>query len=676
MRRLLAPWTLVFAACSSSEQTPADGGDPLDGSVVDSVSSDAPSDGASDVIPLPDTASPETTVDSGPIVAPQPLSPFIVVDQFGYRTSAEKIAVVRSPVKGFDSATPFTPGAKFALVDARTGAKLLEAAPAAWSGGATDASSGDKAWWFDFSSVATKGDYFVLDTTNNVRSDVFRIADDVYRDVLRHSVRMFFYQRDGFAKDAKYAGAAWADGAAHLSNCGLYTDGSSKKDLKGGWFDAGDLNKYTNWGASDALELLRAYTENPTAFFDDYGIPESGNGVADLLDETKHELDWLVRMQNADGSVLSIVGNDAPKDPAFGGSKDTRPSTATGPCMYGPATTAASHTTAAALAYASIVYRSAAGAAAAYPGFADDVLARAKKAWDWAEANPGVVFFNAGKVGAGEQEVDAKGRKVKRLQAAVMLYEATSDTKYRAIVDANYKDIQLGGSGYVDAFDTENSETLLEYTKIPGATSTVTSDIKTKYKGGLASAHNLGALKANPDPYLAYLYVYTWGSNQVKAAQGNLLLDAIAYGVDATVTADVTRGAERYVHYIHGVNPFSMVYLSNMGGAGAYQSITRIYHSWFAKGSDWDAAGVSKYGPPPGYLVGGPNPSYKWDGCCPAGCSGFSCGAAMPSPPAGQPDQKAYKDFNDSWPLNSWSISEPSDGYQAKWVRLLSKFVK
>jgi endoglucanase len=45
------------------------------------------------------------------------------------------------------------------------------------------------------------------------------------------------------------------------------------------------------------------------------------------------------------------------------------------------------------------------------------------------------------------------------------------------------------------------------------------------------------------------------------------------------------------------------------------------------------------------------------------------------SPPAGQPAQKSYTDFNDSWPLDSWSVTEPDDGYQAQYVRLLSKFV-
>ena len=129
------------------------------------------------------------------------------------------------------------------------------------------------------------------------------------------------------------------------------------------------------------------------------------------------------------------------------------------------------------------------------------------------------------------------------------------------------------------------------------------------------------------------------------------------------------------MHYVHGVNPLQIVYLSNMGAFGAAKSVTRFFHSWYAKGSNWDAASVSTYGPPPGYLTGGPNPDYTWDACCPGNCNGVSCGAAQPSQPAAQPDQKAYLDFNDPWPLDSWSISEPDDGYQAKYVRLLSKFV-
>ena len=82
----------------------------------------------------------------------------------------------------------------------------------------------------------------------------------------------------------------------------------------------------------------------------------------------------------------------------------------------------------------------------------------------------------------------------------------------------------------------------------------------------------------------------------------------------------------------------------------------------------------------PGFLTGGPNPSYNWDACCPSNCSSAAnnamCGSAAPSPPRGQPQQKAYKDFNNGWPLNSWSVTEPSNGYQVAYIRLLSKFVR
>ena len=35
-------------------------------------------------------------------------------------------------------------------------------------------------------------------------------------------------------------------------------------------------------------------------FGDDFGIPESGNGLPDLLDEIQVELEWLKRMQPSD----------------------------------------------------------------------------------------------------------------------------------------------------------------------------------------------------------------------------------------------------------------------------------------------------------------------------------------------------------------------------------------
>ena len=536
----------------------------------------------------------------------------------------------------------------------------------AWNGGATDSSSGDKAWWFDFSSVTTPGDYFVLDETANVRSAVFTLSTDVYRDVLVQTTRMYYYQRDGIAKDAKYAGADWADGVAHPqdSMCGLYSDGSAPQDLHGGWFDAGDQNRYTNWGASDVIELLRAYVENPGAFTDDTNIPESGNGVPDILDEAKWELDWMARMQQSNGSVLSIAGHAGASPP----------STDTSPCRYGPANTSATFTSAAAFASASIVFASVSGAATAYPGYAAGLKTRAENAWTWAVANPNVQFFNAqNNIGAGEQEVsDATGLLQKKLQAAVFLFELTGTATYQTFFDAN--DSSLLSS--FNPFHMEPIDTALEYAKAKGATASVAQGITSSFKSNVEGSGYFGAMTSNKDPYLAYLQAYTWGSNQDKAGQGNMFADVAAFGIDGEASAQATKYAARYVHYVHGVNPIHLVYLSTMGDYGAESSVTRFFHSWFGHGTDWDAFGVSKYGPPPGYLTGGPNPSYAWDGCCPSNCSGNSCGAAQLSPPTGQPNQKSYLDFNDSWPLDSWQVTEPDDGYQAQYVRLLSKFVQ
>jgi hypothetical protein len=598
-------------------------------------------------------------------LAPQALSPNIVVDQFGYLPASEKIAVVRSPRVGFDRAMTFAPGATYAVVDARSGEKLFEAAPIVWNGGATDPSSGDEVWWFDFSTVTAPGDYFVLDESANVRSAVFAISSAAYRDVLVQATRMFYYQRDGIAKEAKYAGADWADGMAHPQDakCGFYSDGSAPQDLHGGWFDAGDQKRYTNWGASDVIELLRAYVESPAAFTDDTNIPESGNGVADLLDEVKWELDWMGRMQQSDGAMLSIAAHEGASPP----------SSDTSPCRYGPPNTSATLTSAAAFAFASNVFGAVGTASTAYPGYAATLRSRAERAWTWAAANPQVKFFNAPmNGGVAEQEVDAKALLHKRLQAAVFLFELTGEAKYRSFFDANSSSLLSS----FDPFYIEPIDTALEYTHANGATASVARSITRRFKSNIEGARYFGVQAAGKDPYFAYLDEYIWGSNKTKAAQGNMFADVAVFAVDPAASARAMTYAARYVHYVHGVNPLHLVYLSNMGEYGAESFVTRFFHTWFGHGTNWDAVGVSRYGPPAGYLTGGANPSYTWKSCCPSKCSDGPCGAATLSPPAGQPPQKSYLDFNDSTPLDSWEVTEPDDAYQAAYVRLLSKLVQ
>jgi endoglucanase len=602
--------------------------------------------------------------------------PFIVVDQFGYLPGQEKIAVLRDPVTGYDSAEVYTPGATLRVINTDSNSVVLTGAATTWNGGSTDTTSGDRAWLFDFSSVTGAGNYEIFDVDRSVRSARFVIGDDVYRMVLVQAVRTFFYQRAGHAKAAPFASPGWVDGASHLgplqdANARRYDapqDAATERDLRGGWYDAGDCNKYTNWTAGYVVGLLHAYTENPAVWTDDFNIPESGNGVPDLLDEVKWGVDHLVRMQNGDGSVLSIVGLGC----------NSPPSSTTAPSLYGNASTSATLSSAAAFAYAARVYG--ARGTPAFDAYAATLRTRAENAWTWAIANPQAIFRNneqsagtAG-LGAGQQEVDDAGRLAKKVVAAVYLFALTGNSSYRDFVDANYTSAPMFASFWLSPFNAEWTQPLLFYAALPGATAVVASAIHDRHVSLWDGADGWGAITSRRDPYGAFITDYTWGSNSVKALAGGMFVDQATYGLGSRPAGAKMNAGAAYLHYLHGVNPLGKVYLSNMGSFGAENSVDQFYHSWFWDGSaQWDSVSASAFGPAPGFVVGGPNPSYNWDDRCPAIAA--ACGTFVPSPPAGQPPQKSYVDFNSSWPLNSWSVTENSNGYQVNYIRLLSKYV-
>ena len=79
-------------------------------------------------------------------------------------------------------------------------------------------------------------------------------------------------------------------------------------DVRGGWYDAGDHGKYVVNGGIAAWQLLNSYERaeqrsvTPTAFGDGtLAIPEKANGVPDLLDEARWEVEFLLKMQAPDG---------------------------------------------------------------------------------------------------------------------------------------------------------------------------------------------------------------------------------------------------------------------------------------------------------------------------------------------------------------------------------------
>jgi endoglucanase len=598
-----------------------------------------------------------------PAAAPGTATQRIIVDQFGYQPDMVKIAVLSDPQMGFNAVEAYTPGPQLEVRRWAGNEVVFSGAPVVWNGGATHAQSGDKVWWFDFSAVKQWGDYYVYDPAHDLRSFPFRIHHRVYDGVLQQAQRMFFYQRRGFAKQAPYTDSKWADGASHLGTrqdpqCRLVTDQGNaalEKDLRGGWFDAGDYNKYTNFTFSTLTDLLLAYEQNPYSWGDDFGLPESGNGVPDLLDEIKWELDWLLRMQNANGSVLSKVG-------VLGFAGISPPSADTSFMYYGAASTSATFCAARHFAHAARLYQSAGQAA-----YAAALQNAAVAAWNWGVANPAVVFSNA-VFSSANPEVDAYTRGMYQLCAAVQLYALTGETAYKTYVESHYTEAHPLQWTYWYAFEAPLQDALLYYTTLPGITPAVATAIRNSKQSSMQGGEFLPAYTNRTDAYRAALKNadYTWNSNQTKSSMGQIFWQQIRYNLDPANAASYRAAAAGYLHYFHGVNPLSRAYLSNMYAFGAEHCVNEFYHSWFGDGTEWDNALTSPKGPPPGYIPGGANP--VWGGPDPS-----YTGPPL-VPPAGQPIQKSYKDWNTSWPENSWEITEAGIYTQAAYLHLLAGF--
>ena len=620
--------------------------------------------------------------------------PAIVVDQFGYLTKSRKVAVIRAPQIGYDSFVKFAPGKSYALIELPSGKVVKTAPPTVWNRGSTDQASGDKAWWLDFSEIEVPGRYAVVDLEDGIRSADFSIGEHVYKDVMKHALRVFFYQRAGFEKKPEFAGRAWADKADHLgpgqdSESRPWHEGglsnlfekSQIKDLRGGWYDAGDFNKYTSWAARYIVVLLHAYEEHPQAFSDDDGIPESGNGIPDILDEVKWGLDWLVRMQNSDGSLLCVQSLDSASPP----------SSAKGRSYYGPPTTSATMMGAAAFAYASRFFES--RPEPDLKRYGDDLKKRAMTAWSWATANPNVLYYNNDEskqpgskgLASGQQEMNATERLRAQFEAATYLFEMSGEAQFKAFVDANYAAI-LPSWG-ASMWEVDPLESLLYYARLPGATPEVAKSIREHFVANLWRASEaFQVFLQQADPYRAPMKDYTWGSNKGKTMQARLYQLAALYSSDPRLSEISLAAALEYAHYIHGVNPLGLVYLTNMAPAGASHSASIMFHSWFAHGTRWQQVTDQLPGPPPGFLVGGPNPQFSIDACClaPPGSPAYRCYGATAfslcqrnfTPPSAQPPAKSYLQFNDSWPANSWEVTEPSLYYQSYYVRLLAAFTR
>ena len=610
------------------------------------------------------------------LVLAQAPSPHLHVDQFGYLPDAEKVAVVSDPQVGYNAAASYTPGATLEVRDATTGAVAFSGAPVPYDGGATHAQSGDRGWWFDFSPVTAVGEYVVYDPSTGAESARFRVSPTVYDPVLYHALRMFYYNRANVAKQAPHAAGGWTDGTSFVGPGQdaearyVYAQGdpATAKDLTGSWFDAGDYNKYVTFMEVVVHDLLSAYEENPQAFAGSGNIPESGNGIPDVLDEVRVATDWLLKMSNPDGSTHIKMGNVSY---ATNGESPPGNPLNNAPRYYGPTCTSASLAAAGMLAHAAEVF----GSFPAWQAYAQTLATRAAACFAWAlpHVQAGTLDLDCddGTIKAGDADRDADEQIGSAVVAAVYLERVTGDAAYLAFANQYVPAVPPYRDWYWGAYDPHLTTALLAYMQHPGADAATVQRLTTALQGTIDGQEFYGW--GERDLYRGHIpdWSHHWGSNQPRARMAFLNLQMHRAGFAHGGGQALPRRAHEQLHYFHGVNPLGLVQLSNMYAAGAERSVNELYHGWFWDGTPFDNALTSTYGPAPGYVTGGANDFYE------------DLGSHDPNlvPPVGQPAQKSYLDDNNT--VHSvtgsdnaiYAVNEPAISYQSAYIRLLANYV-
>lgn len=451
----------------------------------------------------------------------------------------------------------------------------------------------------NFSALKQPGEYIIA-VPGEASSYHFSIQKNALHKVAVASLKGFYFIRASMPLKEQYAGK-WARAEGHPDTI-VYVHSSAATTQRpegtiistpGGWYDAGDYNKYVvNSGISTAT-LLSAY-EDFTAYFDTLktNIPESNDAVPDILNEALYNIRWMLAMQDPnDGGVYHKCTN-AVFD------KMIMPAEATAKRYVVQKSTAATLDLAAVTAQASRIFSR---YKKQLPGLSDSCLKAAEYAWQWAEKNP-AVYYNQNEMNKQFQPAITTGDYGDRhvddefFWAACELYATTKNEAY-------YKTINDKMNDAFSLPSWSNVSALGYYTLIR----------KEKY----LPAHNadISALKnkviAFADDYVNYINDdafatvmgehkkdFNWGSNANAANESIVLINAYIITKDKKyLNAALTN-----LDYILGRNATGYSFVTGIGT----KSTMHPHHRPSVADRIAD--------PVPGLMAGGPNPGMQ-DGC-------------------------------------------------------------
>ncbi|MBQ9338457.1 MAG: glycoside hydrolase family 9 protein [Lentisphaeria bacterium] len=286
--------------------------------------------------------------------------PLFKINQVGYLPAARKYAYLGGWLGTAGPLPLFAlDGTKFQLRDAENGQPVFSGVLRKRPDDPVNASgnpfTGEEVLELDFSEVSKPGRYY-LSVDGIGRSETFRIGTDTMAECFFIHARGLYHQRCGIARTKPYTN--WTAPACH-THCfrgnfppddrhynrldkrpyGFTTaDGKSltvnhfllikqnpprpevKLAVGGGWHDAGDWDRRPQH-MGIVGDLAAVYLLKPENFCDgQLNLPESGNGIPDILDEALWGLEHLRLRQQADGGVGTWVETTRHPTPLDGGS--------------------------------------------------------------------------------------------------------------------------------------------------------------------------------------------------------------------------------------------------------------------------------------------------------------------------------------------------------------------
>jgi len=423
----------------------------------------------------------------------------------------------------------------------------------------------------DFTDFNKQGDYKIL-IKDIGYSYIFKIDNNIFDEVLKSSMKSYYYQRASIDLDKKYADK-WARKKGHPDNkCQFHysTKRTGFYSSPGGWYDAGDYGKYIVNGGITVCTLLSFYELFPNVIDDDLNIPESNNDISDLLDELKYEIDWMKTMQDNDGGVFFKIG--PLKWPGFVMPEDDKDQR----YIIGKSTTSTLNFCAV-MAQAGRVFKN------INPDYANDCVKRAVRAWEWAVKNPNEsVPSETGGTGAYGDNSYAD----EFCCAAAELLVTTNDKIYKNYLEKNIN-IKINGPAWWQNLQN------LSYFTLSIHKNNVDPVILKEIKNEIISFGNILIKRINENQYRIPMKNnnFEWGSNGVILNYGIIL----SYSYILTKDIKYLNASVEIIDYIFGKN------------ATGYSFVTGYGDNTPMKPHHRPMAADNIREPIPGFIVGGPN---------------------------------------------------------------------